>query len=192
MLYYYCKTKKIVNILNAVADSDHSAESDMMKSAEISATTDQPTILNKEIDTFDIGTRPVDMRGRPITNMSKTGGWTAACFIFGNEMAERMAYMGISVILVDFLSRTMHSSFASAINIVNNFMGISQISAVVGGFLADAYLGRYWTIAIFSIVYLLGLTLLTLSATVKRLIPSQVGCDVVALQHGTCQPAESW
>eukprot|EP01018_Ginkgo_biloba_P013370 Gb_38374 [translate_table: standard] len=107
-------------------------------------------------------------------------------------MAERMAYNGISVISVDFLSRTMHRSFASAINIVNNFMGISQISAVVGGFLADAYLGRYWTIAIFSIVYLLGLTLLTLSATVKRLIPSQVGCDVVALQTGKCQPTESW
>eukprot|EP01018_Ginkgo_biloba_P013397 Gb_19556 [translate_table: standard] len=164
---------------------EHLAESHMMKSAEINPMRDQPTSLDKEINTFDI-------RGRPITDMGQTGGWTAACFIFGIEMAERMAYNGIAVNSVDFLSKIMHRYFASAINIVSNFTGISQISAVVGGFLADAYLGRYWTIAIFSIVYLLGLTLLTLSATVKRLMPSQVGCDVVALQSGTCQPAESW
>ncbi|KAL0445590.1 UNVERIFIED_CONTAM: protein NRT1/ PTR FAMILY 8.1 [Sesamum latifolium] len=43
---------------------------------------------------------------------------------------------------------------------------------LVGAFLADAYLGRYWTIASFSIIYVLGMTLLMLSASVPGLRPT--------------------
>ncbi|KAL0378333.1 UNVERIFIED_CONTAM: protein NRT1/ PTR FAMILY 8.1 [Sesamum radiatum] len=42
-------------------------------------------------------------------------------------------------------------------------------STQVGAFLADVYLGRYWTIASFSVIYHLGMTLLTLSASVPGL-----------------------
>jgi len=72
----------------------------------------------------------------------------------GNEMAERMAYFGLSVNMVAFMFYVMHRPFASSSNAVNNFLGISQASSVLGGFLADAYLGRYWTIAIFTTIYL--------------------------------------
>lgn len=132
------------------------------------------------------GTTPVNVHGKPIADLSKTGGWIAALFIFGkinpcinclhalaqaiiyvlciefdclfnyagNEMAERMAYFGLSVNMVTFMFYVMHQSFADASNAVNNFLGISQASSVLGGFLADAYLGRYWTIAIFTTIYL--------------------------------------
>lgn len=69
-------------------------------------------------------------------------------------MAERMAYFGLSVNMVTFMFYVMHKSFADSSNAVNNFLGISQASSVLGGFLADAYLGRYWTIAIFTTIYL--------------------------------------
>lgn len=69
-------------------------------------------------------------------------------------MAERMAYFGLSVNMVTFMFYVMHKSFADSSNVVNNFLGISQASSVLGGFLADAYLGRYWTIAIFTTIYL--------------------------------------
>lgn len=72
----------------------------------------------------------------------------------GNEMAERMAYFGLSVNMVAFMFYVMHRPFSSSSNAVNNFLGISQASSVLGGFLADAYLGRYWTIAIFTTIYL--------------------------------------
>lgn len=68
-------------------------------------------------------------------------------------MAERMAYFGLSVNMVAFMFYVMHRPFFSASNAVNNFLGISQVSSVLGGFLADAYLGRYWTIAIFTTIY---------------------------------------
>uniref|UniRef100_A0A0C9RMM3 TSA: Wollemia nobilis Ref_Wollemi_Transcript_10575_2224 transcribed RNA sequence n=1 Tax=Wollemia nobilis TaxID=56998 RepID=A0A0C9RMM3_9CONI len=148
--------------------------------------------VKKEVDKLEIGTTPVNLRGTSITDLSKTGGWTAICFIFGNEIAERMAYIGISVCLLDFLSKIMHRPFKDARNISNNFMGLSQISAVAGGFLADGYLGRYWTIMIFSTIYLMGLCMLTLSASVKIFSPSQSNCGLLELVLQACEPAKAW
>jgi len=138
------------------------------------------------------GTTPVNLRGEPIADLSRTGGWVAAFFIFGNEMAERMAYFGLSVNMVVFMFKVMHRPFTSSANAVNNFLGISQASSVLGGFLADAYFGRYWTIAIFTTMYLLGLVALTVSASVPALVPSQEGCDKLAMLLGACAPAEPW
>ncbi|KAK4413510.1 protein NRT1/ PTR FAMILY 6.1 [Sesamum alatum] len=105
---------------------------------------------------YTSGATPVNIHGKPISEftISKTGGWIAAFFIFGNEMAERMAYFGLSVNMVAFMFYVMHQPFENSANAVNNFLGISQASSVLGGFLADAYLGRYWTIAIFTTIYL--------------------------------------
>ncbi|KAK1571003.1 hypothetical protein Q3G72_010335 [Acer saccharum] len=138
------------------------------------------------------GTTPVNVHGKPIADLSKTGGWIAAFFIFGNEMAERMAYFGLSVNMVAFMFYVMHKPFSSASNAVNNFLGISQVSSVLGGFLADAYLGRYWTIAIFTTIYLGGLTGITLCATMHIFMPNQDECDQLSILLGNCEPAKSW
>ncbi|MCL7043971.1 hypothetical protein MKW94_001845 [Papaver nudicaule] len=138
------------------------------------------------------GTTPVNIRGKPITNLSKTGGWIAAFFIFGNEMAERMAYFGLSVNMVAFMFYVMHQPFSSSANAVNNFLGISQASSVLGGFLADAYLGRYWTIAIFTTIYLAGLTGITLCATMSVFVPNHANCDQLSLLLGHCEQPKSW
>lgn len=140
------------------------------------------------------GTTPVNIHGKPLPDykMSKTGGWIAAFFIFGNEMAERMAYFGLSVNMVTFMFYVMHRPFEVSANAVNNFLGISQASSVLGGFLADAYLGRYWTIAIFTNIYLAGLTGITICATMKTLVPNQDECNQLALLLGNCEPAKSW
>lgn len=107
-------------------------------------------------------------------------------------MAERMAYFGLSVNMVAFMFYVMHRPFSSSANAVNNFLGISQASSVLGGFLADAYLGRYWTIAIFTTIYLAGLTGITLCATMSTLVPNQDQCDQIALLLGNCEPAKPW
>ncbi|KAL0385253.1 UNVERIFIED_CONTAM: protein NRT1/ PTR FAMILY 6.1 [Sesamum radiatum] len=143
---------------------------------------------------YTSGATPVNIHGKPISEVtiSKTGGWIAAFFIFGNEMAERMAYFGLSVNMVAFMFYVMHRPFESSANAVNNFLGISQASSVLGGFLADAYLGRYWTIAIFTTIYLAGLTGITLCATMNTLMPNQDKCDQLALLLGNCEPAKPW
>ena len=73
----------------------------------------------------------------------------------GNETAERMAFFGILVNLLFYLYYEMHISFPEASTLVTNVVGTSALTPLLGAFLADAYLGRFWTIGIFSMIYLL-------------------------------------
>lgn len=60
--------------------------------------------------------------------------------------------MGIAVNLVTYLGGTMHLPSSTSANVVTDFMGTSFLLCLLGGFLADTFLGRYKTIAIFSII----------------------------------------
>lgn len=60
--------------------------------------------------------------------------------------------MGIAVNLVTYLVGTMHLPSATSANIVTDFMGTSFLLCLLGGFLADTFLGRHKTIAIFATV----------------------------------------
>ncbi|XP_037495046.1 protein NRT1/ PTR FAMILY 8.1 isoform X2 [Jatropha curcas] len=121
----------------------------------------------------DIYTRDgtIDFHGNP-ADKKKTGTWKACPCILGNECCERLAYYGINTNLVNYLKFQLNQSSVEAINNVTNWSGTCYVMPLLGAFLADAYLGRYWTIASFSIIYVLGMTLLTLSASVKGLKPS--------------------
>ncbi|OWM81707.1 protein NRT1/ PTR FAMILY 8.1-like [Punica granatum] len=113
--------------------------------------------------TVDIHKKPADRR--------KTGKWKACRFILGNECCERLAYYGMSTNLVNFLQKRLNQGNVTASNNVTNWSGTCYITPLIGAFLADAYMGRYWTIASFSIIYVMGMTLLTLSAAVPGLKP---------------------
>lgn len=58
--------------------------------------------------------------------------------------------MGIAVNLVTYLVGTLHLPSANSANIVTDFMGTCFLLSMLGGFLADSFLGRYKTIAIFA------------------------------------------
>lgn len=70
----------------------------------------------------------------------------------GIEICERLSTMGIAVNLVTYLEGTMHLASATSANIVTDFMGTAFLLCLLGGFLADSFLGRYKTIAIFATV----------------------------------------
>jgi len=112
----------------------------------------------------------VDLRGNPVLK-SKTGNWKACPFILGNECCERLAYYGIAINLVVYLQTKLHQESATAANNVTNWSGTCYIAPLIGGFFADAFLGRYWTIASFSTIYFVGMLLLTLSASLPSLRP---------------------
>lgn len=77
--------------------------------------------------------------------------------VAGTELSERICAMGISMNLVTYLVGEMHLSSAKSATIVTNFMGTLNLLGLLGGFLADAKLGRYLTVAIFaSITALVG------------------------------------
>ncbi|PSR99635.1 Protein NRT1/ PTR FAMILY 8.1 like [Actinidia chinensis var. chinensis] len=112
----------------------------------------------------------VDFRGR-IADKQTTGGWKASPFIIVNEVAERLAFFAIAVNMVSYLVREMNQTVPSAATHVTDWIGAAYVLTLFGAFLADAYLGRFKTIIIFSCIYSVGMVLLTLSASVDSLRP---------------------
>ena len=54
--------------------------------------------------------------------------------------------MGISMNMVTYLVGTLNLPSAKSANIVTNFMGTLNLLGLLGGFIADAKLGRYLTV----------------------------------------------
>ncbi|GAV72170.1 PTR2 domain-containing protein [Cephalotus follicularis] len=125
----------------------------------------------------------VDFQGNPV-DKSKTGGWLGAGLILGTELSERICVIGISMNLVTYLVDDLHISSSKSANIVTNFMGTLNALALLGGFLADAKLGRYLTVAIFASITALGVTLLTLATTLPSMRPPP--CDDYRRQQNQC------
>ncbi|KAL2613460.1 hypothetical protein R1flu_025152 [Riccia fluitans] len=146
------------------------------------------TTVSAVIDKHDIGFLPVDIRGRPLVNKGKTGTWKATAFILAMETAERMSYIGILVNMVSYLVFSMHLTFPKSSDVVNNLVGTTNLTPLLGAFIADAYLGRYWTLLIFGLIYILGSLLLTLLAFIPTWHPSNVTCTSPILAAlGQCQ-----
>ncbi|XP_076920305.1 protein NRT1/ PTR FAMILY 5.10-like [Bidens hawaiensis] len=122
----------------------------------------------------------VDYKGRPVLR-SKSGCWRSAYFIIGVEVAERFAYYGVSSNLITYLTGPLGQSTATAAENVNVWSGTASLLPLVGAFIADAFLGRYLTVIIASLLYILALAMLALST----LIPSDC---VNAIDDSPCSP----
>nr|XP_043612103.1 protein NRT1/ PTR FAMILY 5.4 [Erigeron canadensis] len=91
------------------------------------------------------------------------GGWRSALFIIFVEFGERFAYYGVSGNLITYLNHVLKQPLGTAAKNVNLWHGVSAIFPLVGGFVADSYVGRFKTIIFSSVTYLLGLILLVVS-----------------------------
>ncbi|XP_072989090.1 protein NRT1/ PTR FAMILY 5.2-like [Typha latifolia] len=118
----------------------------------------------------------VDLKGNPVLR-SKRGGWTACSFVVVYEVFERMAYYGISSNLVLYLTTKLHQGTVSSANNVTNWVGTIWMTPIIGAYIADAHLGRYWTFITASIIYLSGMILLTVTVSVPSLRPPPCGAN---------------
>ncbi|KAK2433229.1 Major facilitator superfamily protein [Trifolium repens] len=118
----------------------------------------------------------VDYSGQPAIR-SKSGYWRSAWFIIGVEVAERVSHYGIQGNLISYLTGPLQQSTATAAENVNIWAGTASLLPLFGAFIADSFLGRYRTIILASLIYILGLSLLTLSATLPSLIKSKCQVD---------------
>ncbi|CAH2033628.1 unnamed protein product [Thlaspi arvense] len=122
------------------------------------------TIPEEEVALLEDSVRDsVNHRGFP-AGKSSTGGWRSSWYIIAVEVGERFAYFGIASNLITYLTGPLGQSTATAAVNVNTWSGTASMLPVLGAFVADAYLGRYRTIVVASLIYILGLGLLTLSA----------------------------
>ncbi|XP_045808984.1 protein NRT1/ PTR FAMILY 5.2-like isoform X1 [Trifolium pratense] len=114
----------------------------------------------------------VNLKGKPILK-SKTGCWKACSFFVVYEVFERMAYYGISSNLILYLIKKLHQGTVTSSTNVTNWVGTIWITPILGAYVADAYLGRYWTFVTASVIYLLGMSMLTLSVSLPSLKPPE-------------------
>ncbi|XP_059669221.1 protein NRT1/ PTR FAMILY 5.6-like [Cornus florida] len=120
----------------------------------------------------------VDHKGR-VPRRASTGVWKAALFIITIEFSERLCFFGLSTSLITYLTKVIQQDLRTAAKNVNYWAGVTTIMPLIGGFLADAYTGRFPMILLSSTIYLMGLGLLVMS----RYIPSLKPCDTDSCQH---------
>ncbi|KAG2204743.1 hypothetical protein INT46_008326 [Mucor plumbeus] len=93
----------------------------------------------------------------------------AACFILVNEFCERFAYYGGSTPFQNYVQNgpgddpagQLDRGQSTATALQNFFTFFCYFTPMLGAIIADGYIGRYWTIIIFSIVYMVGWLILT-------------------------------
>ncbi|KAL0666462.1 hypothetical protein Bca4012_029166 [Brassica carinata] len=87
------------------------------------------------------------------------------------KVSERLSYYGLATNLVVYLTTILHQDLKTAIRNANYWAGVTTLMPLLGGFVADAYLGRYTTVLVATTIYLMGLVLLTLSWFIPGLKP---------------------
>ncbi|XP_065859791.1 uncharacterized protein [Euphorbia lathyris] len=114
------------------------------------------------------------------------GGWKAASILLANQGLATLAFFGVGVNLVLFLTRVLGQSNAVAANSVSIWTGTVYLCSLIGAFLSDSYWGRYLTCALFQLVFVLGLVMLSISSSIFLIKPT--GCGDGKLD---CKPSST-
>ncbi|KAF8689309.1 hypothetical protein HU200_042105 [Digitaria exilis] len=143
----------------------------------------------------------LDINNKPALKQS-TGNWRACFMILGAEFTECMAFFAIGKNLVTFLTAELRETNVDAAKNVSTWIGSCFLTPVIGAFLADTYWGRYKTIVIFLLIYIIGMLILTVSASLPlimyvphnsgiRRVAAYLGLYLVALGTGGIKPCTS-
>ncbi|KAG4911371.1 hypothetical protein JHK87_057487 [Glycine soja] len=114
----------------------------------------------------------------------KTGGAKVASLLLVNQALATLAFFGVGVNLVLFLTRVLGQDNVNAANNVSKWIGTVYMFSLIGAFLSDSYWGRYLTCTVFQLVFVLGLALSSLSSW--RFLINPVGCGD---GHTPCKPS---
>lgn len=109
-------------------------------------------------------------------------------YIIGNEAAERFSFYGMRSILVVFMVSHLMMTQNKAVGIYHAFISAVYLFPLLGGFLADRFLGKYRTIFWLSLVYCVGHLTLALFEGEAGLY---WGLALIALGAGGIKPCVS-
>ncbi|CAJ1977804.1 unnamed protein product [Sphenostylis stenocarpa] len=104
----------------------------------------------------------------------KIGGAKVASLLLVNQALATLAFFGVGVNLVLFLTRVLGQDNVNAANNVSKWIGTVYMFSLIGAFLSDSYWGRYLTCTVFQLVFVLGLALSSLSSW--RFLINPAGC----------------
>ena len=86
----------------------------------------------------------------------KTSHPTGFWFIWGGEFAERCSYYGMRAILATYMAKELGFGEANAGTVMSFFIAACYFLPLIGGYVADNFFGKYWTIVGFSLPYIAG------------------------------------
>lgn len=109
-------------------------------------------------------------------------------FVFWGELAERASYYGMRTLLALFLVARFHYTDAESGQTANGFTAACYILPLLGGLIADRWLGKYRTIVYWSIPYILGHIILGESVTPFQLY---LALALLAAGSGAIKPNTS-
>jgi POT family proton-dependent oligopeptide transporter len=87
------------------------------------------------------------------TPAAPTGHPTGFWFFFWGEFAERCSYYGMRAILALYMTDRLGVDKADAGTFMSLFIAMCYFFPLIGGYIADNFLGKYWTIVLFAIPY---------------------------------------
>ncbi|XP_051116838.1 protein NRT1/ PTR FAMILY 2.8 [Andrographis paniculata] len=112
----------------------------------------------------------------------KRGGWRAIKYILGNESFEKLASMSLTANITVYLRNKYNLSGIFLVNVVNIWNGSCNLLSTVGAIVSDAYLGRFLTLLCGTILSLLGIGALTITAAVPQLRPPPCPTERLCIQ----------
>ncbi|KAJ4827160.1 hypothetical protein Tsubulata_025814 [Turnera subulata] len=148
----------------------------------------QDQVREENIVSFD-GVAPAEGQDRSTDDMNgdsvikkQPGGWKPALLMLANQGLATLAFFGVAVNLVLFLTRVLGQSNADAANNVSKWTGTVYLFSLLGAFLSDSYWGRYKTCAVSQLILVVGLALLSFSSW--HLLIKPIGCGD---RHSNCR-----
>ncbi|ORY07110.1 PTR2-domain-containing protein [Basidiobolus meristosporus CBS 931.73] len=116
-------------------------------------------------DEYEDQTDPADIKIRVAGKIP-----LAAWFIIVTELCERFAFYGASLLFQPYMIKVLGFNKGTATAVNRGFQFMAYLTTILGAIIADRYFGKFKTIVFFSILYMVGLAILALSA-----LPSSVG-----------------
>ncbi|KAK2440234.1 protein NRT1/ PTR FAMILY 3.1 [Trifolium repens] len=119
----------------------------------------------------------------------KKGGLITLPFIFANDVCEKLAVVGFNTNMISYLTTQLHMPLTKAANTLTNFGGTASLTPLLGAFISDSFAGKFMTVTVASIIYLIGMISLTLSAILPQLRPPPCKGEEVCQQANSGQLA---
>jgi POT family proton-dependent oligopeptide transporter len=127
-----------------------------------------------------LATRPEHPSAAPAPKGHPIGFW----FFFWGEFAERCSYYGMRAILAKYMAERLDLGEANSATYMSFFIAACYFLPLVGGWVADRFFGKYWTIVGFSIPYILGHVILGIESFTFLII----ALSLLAMGSGVIKP----
>lgn len=109
---------------------------------------------------------------------------TALWLVFATEMWERFSYYAMRSILILYMVYLLEMGKEDASNLYGTFTSLVYLSTLLGGFLADRYLGQKWAIVIGGLFIAGGM--FVMSVPTLGMLYTAMGC--IILGNGFFKP----